>query len=144
MAMKWNNHAKVYPFALHLLLGPLAGLADDDEEACKYAILDANDECQVKPIIERLISPHFLVLEPKRREAVKTALKYYLSKPDAQFDRVFDSLLPPFSAPDNARNFFVWIWEVLFDGEDYQLDNLLNEFDVDKSPEITYQPDFGQ
>lgn len=38
------------------------------------------------------------------------------------FERLFESCLPPFDPPKNARDFFVWLWEALFKKENYSID----------------------
>jgi hypothetical protein len=58
-----------------------------------------------------------------------------LGKPDAYFKAIFESRLPPFYLPSDARQFFVWMWEVLFpdeslagvDYEDFQVVDDVNE-----------------
>jgi hypothetical protein len=114
----------VNPYFLHTLLEPLTGLADDDMAVQAYAKLDPNDELQMRAIIRETIVPHALSISRNAMKRVKLAYKFYLSKPDANFERVFYSTLPPFDAPNDPRQFFVWIWDECFVGEDFRLTNL--------------------
>jgi hypothetical protein len=114
----------IYTNLLDDFLGRLTGLADDDEETLKYRPLNRNCRQAVKEVIKERILPEFQSFTPLMQEASKLCLKYYLSKPGFRFDRVYESLLLPFDHPDDARDFFVWIWEVLFDGEDYHTEHL--------------------
>ena len=114
----------VNPYFLHTLLEPLSGLADDDDAVQAYANLDSNDETQMRAIIREMIVPLALSLSTGAKERVKLAYQFYLSKPDAKWDRVFYSTLPPFDAPNDPRQFFVWIWDECFSGEDFHLADL--------------------
>lgn len=114
----------VNPYFLHELLAPLTGLADDDSAVETYRGLDSNDSSKVRQIIRRVLLPHFSQLRPPGKERAKLALSYYLSKPAADFARVFDSCLLPFAPPDDVRLFFVWLWEELFPSESYEQPNL--------------------
>jgi hypothetical protein len=121
----------VNPYFLHTLLEPITGLADDDDAVIQYRSLDPNDEGSVRQVIRELIVPHARSMPDKLCERVKLAYRYYLSKElsaenDVRFDRVFDSILPPFDAPDDPRQFFIWIWEECFPGESYGLADLEN------------------
>jgi len=121
-------------FSLHEnLLGPLAGLADDDDAVAKYRTLNTNDKAQVTEVIRELILPNYRSLNHDEQVSLKLCLRYYLSKPDSRLDRVFNSILPPFDPPTNARDFFLWTWEVLFPGEEFKLENW-QEYDVDNRP----------
>ena len=112
------------PYFLHTLLEPLSGLADDDDAVQAYANLDSNDETQMRAIIREMIVPLALSLSTGAKERVKLAYQFYLSKPDAKWDRVFYSTLPPSDAPNDPRQFFVWIWDECFSGEDFHLADL--------------------
>jgi hypothetical protein len=119
----------VNPYLLHTLLEPITGLADDDDAVIRYSGIDPNDELEVKRVIRDLIVPHSQSLSEAASERIKLSYQYYLSQPESDFGRVYDSNLCPFDAPDDPRLFFVWIWEECFPGEAYSLENL-NEFTV--------------
>lgn len=111
----------VNPYFLHTLLEPITGLADDDDAVTQYAGIDPNDPQSVRSVIRDLIVPHAHSLSERCRHKVKLAYRYYLTKPDSHFGRVYNSNLPPFSAPDDPRLFFLWVWDECFPGESYQL-----------------------
>ena len=115
---------KVNPYFLHTLLEPLTGLADDDDAVLRYRGLDPNSDQQVRAIIRETIVPHAKSLSAKATDKVRLAYKYYLSKVDSKFDRVFYSNLLPFDAPDDPRRFFLWVWEECFPIEDYLMESL--------------------
>jgi hypothetical protein len=120
---------QVNPWYLHKPLGPLVGGADDDEAVEKYKSFDANDACAVRFLIRELIVPHVARFDDAGIARIKLAMRYYLTKRDSKWDRVFNSILPPFGAPRDPRDFFVWIWEECFPGEDFHLNNL-DEYEV--------------
>jgi hypothetical protein len=113
----------VNPYFLHESLAPWTGLADDDEVWPQYREFDSNDEAAMRREIRDQIVPHLSGLPPAILERVRLAYRYYLSceRPGLRFDRVFDSLLPPFDAPRNPRDLFLWIWQECFPDEDYHL-----------------------
>ena len=114
----------VKPYFVHTLLEPITGLAEDDDAVRTYGDLDSNDESQMRRVIREIIVPHELALSMGAKERVKLAYQFYPSKPDADFKRVFYSNLPPFDAPDDPRQFFLWIWDECFSGEDFHLADL--------------------
>lgn len=105
-------------------LDPLCGCADDDEEVKPYRNLDPNDEEGVKRVIRNLIRPYILRFDRESLAQAKLALRYALTSADTRFDRIYYSVLPPFSPPAEPRSFFTWIWEVCFSGEDFTLDDM--------------------
>ena len=127
----------IYTFLLHQLLAPLSGMADSPESVDEFRTYDPDDATQMKLLIRRYLLPHFVNLDSAEKDYSKLCLMYYLSKPDAHFDRVFDSLLLPFMSPSNPRDFFIWIWEVFFGQEPYRLQNL-DQYVVDNRIDITH------
>jgi len=129
----------VNPYLLHTLLEPITGLADDDASVQAFAKLDSNDESEMRAIIRNMIVPHALSLSRDAMKRVKLAYQFYLSKPDSNFERVFYSNLPPFDAPDDPRQFFLWIWDECFVGEDFRLADLskyIENPDINESMKI--------
>lgn len=114
----------VNPYFLHTLLEPLTGLADDDDAMEEYSGFDSNNEQSVRQVIRELIVPHAKSLSSRCLERVRIAYRYYLSKPSPNFERVFESVLPPFDPPNDPRDFFVLIWEECFPSEDFTLEDI--------------------
>ncbi|MDR2981212.1 MAG: hypothetical protein LBV12_03080 [Puniceicoccales bacterium] len=110
----------VNPYFLHVLLDPLTGLADDEDAVEKFATLNPDDQHEVRTVIREMLTPNFENLPSQTQKRCKQALAYYLSKPDANFGRVYEACLPPFDPPKDPRDFFVWIWSELFPGEIYE------------------------
>ncbi len=111
------------------LLSPLIGLADDDEAVAKYRTINQNDASEVKAVIGATIRPYFDLYDTKSKGKAKDSLSYYLSLPGSDFERLYYSNLLPFDALDDPKNFFIWLWEELFQGYDYKMDKLA-EFQV--------------
>jgi hypothetical protein len=119
---------RVNGYFLSELLNGLSGMGDDDEMTARFQGLDGNNAAQVKEVIAAELKPTFDSRSEKYREACRTALRYYLSKPGARFERVFYANLLPLSPPSDVREFFVWVWEVFFPGQDYHVPDL-SEFE---------------
>ena len=115
---------KVNPYFLHCLLDPITGMADDDEAVIKYRHVDLNDEQQARKIIREFMVPHAKAMTGDFREKTQLAYRYYLTRSDSRWDRVFDSILPPFVSPKNYRQFFEWLYEECFQTTDYLLSNI--------------------
>ena len=60
------------------------------------------------------------------------SLKYFLTKGDAPFHQIINHQYEsPIQSPTDPKAYFVWLWEVLFPGEDYHLsENELRSFSV--------------
>jgi hypothetical protein len=108
---------EVNRFALSAFIEALAGLADDDEYVERFRSLDVNSETQVKEVIRELIVPRFLDLSEYARDKARVAGRYYIATRWPGFERFYESMLPPFDAPRDARELFIWIWEEVFPGE---------------------------
>ena|SRR5436305_7081895 len=115
---------RVNGYFLSELLNGLAGMADDDEMTAKFKTLDVNDASKVKAVIASSLKPEFETRSSKFQDACRTALSYYLSKSGTRFDRPFYASLLPFDLPNDSRQFFVWVWEVFFPGQDYRVRDL--------------------
>lgn len=111
----------IRPDLLDIFVEPLIGLADDDEEVYKYMLIKPQTPEEYKKIIRENLKESFQKNEDKKKKSAEIALRYYLSDSTIDFERVFYSNLIPFEAPIPARNFFLWIWQELFEDEDYHL-----------------------
>lgn len=134
--MQMTNNT-IYTFLLHQLLAPLCGMADSPESVDEFRSYSPDDAIQMKSMIRQYLLPHYAHLNSAERRYSKLCLMYYLSKPDSHFDRVLDSQLLPLASPKNARDFFVWMWEVFFGQESYQLQHL-DQYVVDNRLDVTY------
>jgi hypothetical protein len=114
----------VNPYFLNDLMSPITGLGEDDEAVSFYGEMGIISEDQYRKIINEKFVDYYKSLDKDKQQKLKIALSYYLSKPDSDFERVFESCLPPFDPPANARDFFVWIWEELFKQESYMISDL--------------------
>jgi hypothetical protein len=128
------NRQIINPHWLHVLLYPLAGLADVDEAVIEYRSFDPNEEEAVRRIIREQIVPYFARVDAESVSKIKQAYRYYLSKGDSRWDRVYDSMLLPFDHPDLPRDFFLWIWQECFPNEDWQITDL-SQFEIEADVE---------
>lgn len=111
-------------------LHPLSGGADSDSQYELYKNVDVNDENQIKKIISETIKPEFDSKPLEFKEIAKRTLSYYLTTDKIEFGGVYDSNLIAFDHPDNPKNFFIWIWEVLFGNESYRMEDWQNYIEV--------------
>lgn len=109
----------VNPYFLHDLMSPITGLGDDDKVVSYYRKMGTISEAQYRKIINEMFIDYYNSIDEDKKKKSKTALSYYLSKPDFDFERVFESCVPPFDPPADARDFFMWLWEELFKDESY-------------------------
>ncbi len=103
------------------VLSPLSGLADSDEDVKQYKHFQSDNENQVKALFHEKIKPAFDYKNDNIKIKTKNALAFYLVSDKVNFASIFHSNLLPFQSPKNPKLFFVWLWEVLFDFENYNL-----------------------
>ncbi|MGH2767380.1 MAG: hypothetical protein ACRDIF_00250, partial [Actinomycetota bacterium] len=113
----------VNSFFVDRLLGPLWGLADDDEAVAAYRAFDPNNEAKVRELIRSELKPYFVRWNPGAQQIARDSLRYWLSFRPHELEGIFDSMLPPFPSPDPPELLFVLLWEELFGPEDYHLDD---------------------
>ena len=139
MASTDSSRALVNPWWLSVPLNPLAGLADgDNEEQVQFAHLDPNNEIEMRTVIIRHIVPYVRRIDVESVSKMKRAYMYYLSSEYFPWGGEFDSCLLPFDHPDNARSFFLWIWEECFPGVEWRIDEL-HQFSVNSNIEEPYK-----
>lgn len=113
------------------LLNSLGGSADINEKIFKYQNVDSNNEKEIKEIILLNIKPHFESQSDQYRASAKLSLSYFLTTNRIDYGYIYDSCLIAFDHPTDARIFFLWIWEVLFYGEDYHINDVKNYSEID-------------
>lgn len=106
---------------LNYIITPLIGSADDDEMVDQYSDLDPNNESAVKAVLDQTVKADFFSRSENFIAQSKLALSYYLTTDKIDFGLFFNSLLIAFDHPDNPKDFFVWVWQVLFGEEKYVL-----------------------
>jgi len=113
----------VNKYMLSDLLNPLGGTADSDEKIIQFKDFNSNDEEAVKKIIIDEIKPHYDHMNDGYKTSVKRSLSYFLTTNRVDFGHVYDDCLIVFDHPADARDFFLWVWQVIFPGENYHLEN---------------------
>lgn len=113
------------------LLCPLSGTADKDIQIQMYNNIDSNNENQIKNIITETIKPFYEKQNEEYKASAKRSLSYFLTTNRINYGYIFDSCLIAFDHPIDARDFFVWIWEILFSHESYYLPDIKNYIEID-------------
>jgi hypothetical protein len=122
----------VNKYMLEDLISPIGGTADiDDERSMRFMNTNGDDENAVKRIMEEEIKPYFQRISPPHQSSIKRSLSYFLTTDRADFEFLYNSCLIALKLPSEPRDFFLWIWEVLFPDEDYRLKNPKDFEEVD-------------
>ncbi|MDR3198016.1 MAG: hypothetical protein LBU34_09135 [Planctomycetaceae bacterium] len=110
---------------LSMFLYPCAGMADyvDMNHEQAYLLdIDPNNKSQVVDVIQSIFIPYYQSnYSPEELLRMKNALQYYLATNNIDFSQEYNSQLMPFDHPQNAKDFFLWIWETCFPNEHYEL-----------------------
>lgn len=121
---------KVNPAFLEVLIWPVGGLADQDDNG-GYDF-ELTDKQKTHRFIEKILLPHFLTLPAALQTDVKNSLAYFLKYGEVNYVDALSSNLVPFNLPKDCRFLFVWIWECFFPFETYQSINR-EEYVVDNA-----------
>jgi hypothetical protein len=113
------------------LLTPLGGSGDLDEQIHLYRNIDNNNETEIKKIISNTIKPYFKKQTEEYQASAKRSLSYFLTTNRLDYGYVYDSCLIAFDHPDDARDFFLWIWEVLFPIENHTMTDIKKYTEID-------------
>jgi len=109
------------------ILDNLVGGADDDKMTDKYSTLNVNNEQEVREVIKEMMKPDFEAKVDSYKNFVKNTIAYYLITDEVNFELVFEARLPPFYAPDNAKDFYIWTWKEFFgENENYKTVDISN------------------
>ncbi len=122
-------------YMLNDILNPLGGSADIDEMVYIYQDVDSNNEVEIKQIIFEKIKPYFEKKTEAYKISIKRSLSFFLTTNKINFGKIYDSCLIAFDHPDEARNFFLWIWEILFPNEDYHIGSTENYKEIENIDE---------
>lgn len=102
--------------SLENLFQPWIGAADDDQTISRYADFDPGDRANVIAAVRSDLLPQFEILDVAQREAIVSALIEAQSLSNSELERLWESMLPPFSLPDSPRDFFACICNVITSG----------------------------
>jgi hypothetical protein len=95
----------------------LGGLADEGINLDIRLRPSVVTEQVIKQIYESDLKPNYSLLDPRLQSACKLSLQYVLKASDFNYRNEFNSMLLPFACPDEPRQAFLWLWEVLFPNE---------------------------
>jgi hypothetical protein len=110
-------------YLLGSLLGPFAGMSDEERDEA-YKRIEPNDEDAVKRLISTTLKPNFDRQDDQSQAVLRENLSYFLTAGSDFWRAIYEMYMPPIDPPDDPRQFFVWLWEVLFPGEDYVMGEL--------------------
>jgi|GEM_PF-1583387 len=111
-------------------LGPLVGSAGDRAQLEHYQNLNPDNEYHVKAVIAETLKPRFDNRPERYRKAVRNALAYALLQDDFDFTTIFINNRIAFAPPATSRNFFFWMWQILFLEQPIRLDYTLRDATV--------------
>lgn len=121
----------VNEYMIRDLLCPLGGSADIDEKIYQYQNVDGNSENEIKKIISETIKPFYERQTEGYRVSSKRSLSYFLTTNRMDYGYIYDSCLIAFDHPTNPRDFFVWVWEILFPNENYHVTDIKNYSEIE-------------
>ncbi|MGH9149890.1 MAG: hypothetical protein ACRD0F_06060 [Acidimicrobiales bacterium] len=111
----------VNPSFVDALLGPITGGADIDTRTERHRGLDPDDEAAVRAVIRNDLVPYYRRWDATSQVAGRLALAWCLSWRPERLTDAFEGSLPPFNAPAEPAQFFEWLWDELFPGEDHTI-----------------------
>ncbi len=120
---------------ISVLLYPYCGSADDNNGHELYNELEPETEFEWKDFIKKTIYMFYWEkyenrgLNEQYRIECKEALSYYLSNPGKALQWAWEGSLIAFDPPD-YHQFFVWVWEVLFPGESWRMNDLSDNYEI--------------
>ncbi len=103
------------------ILSPLQGLGDSNDESLPYYHINPGKKEQVVEMLANLVRPDFLNKTELIKKKSKLALSYYLTTDKLDFQSFYNSYLYTHPPPLNAKDYYIWLWEVLFGNESYIL-----------------------
>jgi hypothetical protein len=108
-------------YFLSYLVGPLNTVSDDEANT----VQSGDDAVSIRKLISQYVCPGFDLLADQSQEDCKNALRYFLTTKTAPFESILDDQQEwPIESPSEPSLFFIWIWDELFPGQDYRLENL--------------------
>jgi hypothetical protein len=122
-------------YMLRDLLNPIGGTADINEEILRYRYFDNNSQTAVNKILREKLLPYYEKASSQYKTSYKRSLSYFLSAENFDFGDLYDSCLIAFDHPVNPRDFFLWIWQVLFPAENYENGNNKDFTEIDDPQE---------
>jgi hypothetical protein len=101
------------------LLAPLGGMSDEEHFHASETT-DPDDADSMKSWLRSVLKPNFDRYDDPSQQLIRENFRYFLTADIDYWDRLYEMWMPPIDLPADPRQFFVWLWEVLFPGEDYR------------------------
>jgi hypothetical protein len=74
----------------------------------------------IKSSLQKHLPAHFLEHSAAGQDLLKASLGYYISKPNYDFTKRWNEILPPFQLPQPPKTLLIWAWQALFPEETWE------------------------
>jgi len=81
-----------------------------------------NNENDIKIIIRYILYVNYFFKPKEFKIIFKNTLKYFLNV-DINYEELYYEEMPSLSLPSKGKNFFIWMWEVFYENEDYYINH---------------------
>ncbi|ELY3805381.1 hypothetical protein SMX72_003989 [Cronobacter sakazakii] len=101
-------------------------LAEDPNMDSSFIGLNLSNEESLDLVLKGLIKPSYDNLPPFIKDRCKNSFAYAISFYDEkQLKRLYESAIPVFDPPSkiSMREFYIIVWDILFPGEDFMINN---------------------
>ncbi|GBF50443.1 hypothetical protein LPTSP4_19680 [Leptospira ryugenii] len=126
MDYKSVDYSKIVsPIVLEFTLGGLQALMDTFDDL--YPNFNVNDEVAVRKLFQAELASADYAINNQTNVYISNSFRYFLTKDNLDFSDVFDhcSYLP-FQKPENPRKFFICMFEEMFPGTSWKMENTGN------------------
>lgn len=111
------------PFFVETLLAPFGGMSDEEILEARNHV-NPNDPTSVRKLIAAVLKPAFDCYDENSQRLLRQNLSYFLTVGIDYWERLYDMSMPPIDAPDDPRQFFIWLWEVLMPDQSYTMSDV--------------------
>lgn len=109
---------------LKMIWSAVTGDGEWDESPWKRPVLNLARYDSLYRVTTEALIPDYFARRKKHREQIKEAFRYALNYyTDEDFDEVCSHLLLPFIMPREMKALHITIWEIMFLGEDWLIEN---------------------
>jgi hypothetical protein len=121
-------------YYLGALLTPWAGSAEDDERYNEFNELDPTDEDAVRARIRADLVRYYERWDERSKAKAKAAFQFALTFLDRTFfARTFNTEMIVFQPREPVRELFEWLWEELFNSEDWRLPGTPKDYQLENA-----------
>jgi hypothetical protein len=103
-------------------LAPLIGMADVDDPPAELIVHDPNNDDELRAFVRTQLVPNHERWKDFAKHDGKIALSWFLTCAPEKAEGYFNSVLPPWPAPDEPLKIFQMIWEELYGDESWEFE----------------------